>query len=494
MPTRARVTAAVLGITCSLAVATITGQSTANATFDPPVTPTHDANTVLLNPNSGLTITYDDNKLDGTDSITFFTDPRVTPVLSKVSTVLIRTTWARLQPTATSYAWNAPSAISNVLQRAKDRNLRVALQVTTDSTGRTVTGGQATPGWVFTNGAAKGTATKASDDSTRLFDNPDVNDLKFRGSYKSFITELGGKFNTPDLVASVNGVGIADTATQDTWNDVTSAYRTAFPAVPLTLDYKYGQQFLDTSINYGYVPKVTSLGLPDPKLMQKINTMWPAHPVFGESAFTDYNSTLRSSHYQSADTALKSVLRHATGIHASTLNIGTPAAIDQWWKSQNIAGWALSGEQMVNWAALNIGYRLAPTTIAFDNDTPGSIGIQATWRNSGSGILVNSQSTHKYRVAYALLDKNTQQVVTVNGVQVATVDTNDDPGVWTNRQDVPVTSSLTIPSGTPGAAYDIGVAIVYSADATESTKTPRIQLGLPQTPSKWYPVGSTTVS
>jgi hypothetical protein len=494
--------------------------------------PTLDASTTLHNPGMGLAVTFDDNQIpydltaaqyaDPTDPPTsgahsFWNESGLTTLLDyqRISILYIRTTWANLQPiNQSTYAWNDPtSAVSKLVAEANKRHLKVAFQVVTDSKNRTTSGGQATPDWFFT-----GHPSAAGNVEPTQFKDPVVSDSQFQTAYKAFVNAFGTQYDDPSLVSYVDGVGIgvggdlldlnqpatapSDPATvHNLWTTLTGAYTGAFRKVPLTLNYVQQGAFNVADLNktladpsHPYVPRTDGLGIPNPNALKAFNTQWPAVPVIAESAFSDYASTepteLWETYYTKPAKALWRVIADATSYHANVLNLGLPAAVNEF----NTAGvtW------LMYWWGPNGGYRIAPTSVTIPSTlTRGTpVSISSTWSNNGMGVLPRTPQTTSDRISYALLDPNTHK-------PAWTTLSDADPGALTGSKIQHPVDRRTIPTSVPAGPYDLAVAIVDASNRN----APAVQLGLSSpeydasgtkiTPggftAGWYQIGSITV-
>lgn len=512
--------AATLAVTHQFSAAT--GAARLSATATTSLTP--DVSTPLRNPTAGWVLTFDDNKTDGLDADSYWTDARVRAVLQPPagsgrlpigSALYIRTTWAALEPTAPvagqhTYAWNQPdSPITKLVTHAKAYHLQIALQVMTDSKNRT---DQATPDWVFT----KSRPDHTEPGSTRK--EPDLDDPNFQYAYMHFIADLGAKFDDPRTVSYVDlGLGVNGDA-QDLnqvepiedkaqlWRTVTDAYSRAFPHVPLVLNYvqngAFDQTLLDAALaTRHYLARSSGLGIPDAGALTRLNTRWPASASITEYGFAETNSHAAEfeKYYNNTPdpgtetapgigAAHRRALIDAASYHANTLNLGTPS---------DMKSWSAQSSWLLNWFTIRGGYRLAPISISIPVATRGAAAqIRSVWQNSGIGVL--PQWNGKYRIAYTLLDSSNKPVP-----KTMTVDTRVDPGAWINSHANEVTTSMTLPrSGVSAGTYTLAVGIVD----TSQHNSPAIQLATtskswdsdgraPDSSSAgWYEVGTITVN
>lgn len=545
MATRARVRMAGATAACTFAAlatqllhASVSSSAMVAATS---LRPTPDTATPLHNPGMGLAVTFDDDQIpsgltaaqyaDPDNGHSFWKEAGVTALLGShwMSILYIRTTWANLQPTSQStYAWNDPaSAVSKLVTQAKKYNLKVAFQVVTDSKNRTAPGGQATPDWFF---AADPSA--AGNIEPTNFKDPIVSNRQFQAAYTAFIKAFGTQYDDPNLVSFVDGVGVgvggdlldlnqpaaapSDPATlHNLWSTLTDAYKSAFPNVPLTLDYLQNGAFDVADLNktladptHHYVLRTHGLGIPNPNALKAFNTQWPTVPVVAESAFSDFapagSNELWETYYTCRKTnppetneacptkALLRVIIDATSYHTNILNLGLPAAVHEFMQGKKDSNNAPMGVPWaVNWWSQNGGYRIVPTSVTlprnFIRGVPGT--ISSTWSNIGMGILPRTMgncqgsSCVKYRISYALLDPNTHK-------PVYTTLSSADPGTLTGSTTQQPSDAIRIPASVHTGPYDLAAAIV---DQTNGN-APAVQLGLSASSNPEYDSNGTKIT
>lgn len=415
---------------------------------------------------------------------------------AKANTFYLRAPWSFYEPSEGQYAWNDTSSNFHALvQGALDRGLRLAFRVYIDSQDSYQ---QATPQYVK-NAGAKG--------YTNTFWTPYANDAVFLSKFKTFIAAFGAKYNDSSKVDFIDAMGLGawgeghnirydTTQTGPNLNyvldNISSAYKAAFPGVLLggqqggsmasyaesaALSNKYDilrrdsigmSQYFTSSDKAYYADMVARRGIP---LFSENGWNYFAHD------FAGYMSK-NGNPFSNIRDMLVYCLNDAKEARANTFDLRVPEDAIEWMKNVDL----------VDDFIVNGGYRLVPVSFTFLDaiNSNSYITIKNTWKNTGIGRMPNNRPewNYKYKVAFALLDKVTEQ-------PVYTSVTNIDPSDWlkgTNYEYDSYISFGNIPNGT----YDFAYAIV---DTTNGNK-PDINLAITNAKAStgWYKIGSTTVA
>jgi hypothetical protein len=471
----------------------------------------------------------------------------------------IRVSWAEMEPTQGNYAWNNPdSDIAKAIVGAKANHLQLAFRVYP-----TGSGDQGTPDWVFqsspshpraavidhctaANAGPYPPAVSTADPKTVLTGtaangcvepykgawekfgggkypypikfnkNPNYQDPNFRADFQRFVQAFGRRFNDPSAVAYVDGIGLGTEGENvnlyyqyspdfaapgsQTYHEIftwaTRLYEGAFTKVLLAAGQGSFSQadILSVYRNREYIARVDHVG--------SIAWLQPGEVLTWNMAWPDQSGVTEDvwgADGQKTDEIFRTqILQDATALHSNSLDLRSGAAWDgdgRILSDPDHPGHTFDG---VNWFAVHGGYRLAPTTVSLDSSGT----LTARWRNTGTGYLPNGQKqwNHKYRFAYALLDRHHKPIAGTVSVDDNLGNPQDDPGTLVDSQVHVAASHLHLPLGMPSGSYHLAVAIIDSTNANK----PAIQLGLdpatshdPATGAQadsntagWYEVGS----
>src|SRR5699024_3841136 len=175
---------------------------------------------------------------------------------------------------------------------------------------------------------------------------------------------------------------------------------------------------------------------------------------------------------------LEASLSDALAARANTFDFRVPEDAIEWMKNEDLV------DEFVDKG----GYRFVPTALEFPTSitTNDYLTVKSNWKNTGIGKMPNNRPAwdYKYKVAYALLDPETD-------TPVYTHVTNIDPSEWLKGDDYKYESNVSfgnVPSGT----YNFGYAIVD----TSNDNQPAINLAITdkKTTTGWYLLGQTRVS
>jgi len=257
------------------------------------------------------------------------------------------------------------------------------------------------------------------------------------------------------LLNSVEGGYLIDLADQTAINGITAGIRRASYASPQ------------------YLPQ---------EAKDKIVSVWKKGvPVFAENNFQVYDTwrTTWSPFYPNVGTMLRQAVIEAIYTHSNVLDLRRP---------DDATTWITRYPELVHYFNKYGGYRFVLNSVKLpaEIDSGATFAIEQSWKNTSVGLFPNKRPNwnHKYKVAYALLDKT-------NGTKVSHSIMDDiEPGDWLRGQDYAYSSDVSFP-GVSAGEYDLGVAIV---DTTLGDK-PAIQLAIMNAKSVegWYSIGEILV-
>lgn len=335
---------------------------------------------------------------------------------------------------------------------------------------------------------------------TQQYWTPYEDDPVFRQKFEAFMDAFAAEFDDPDTTDFVDISGLGwwgemhhlnlktETEVQAAeW--LTNVFTSRFDNVLLnSLEGGYLIDWADQKAINGVTAGIRRCSFASPEYMtqldkDKLKAVWAQGvPVFAESNFQNYATwtTTWSPFYPNVGSLLRQTIMDAMETHANTLDMR---------RIDDARTWAVSFPGLVDHFTKYGGYRLVLNSV----EVPQSIQsgqpflINQKWKNTGVGLFPNKRPNwdHKYKVAYALLDKTTGAIVSrhvVNGVEA---------GDWIRGPLYSYTTQLTF-TGANAGMYDLGVAIV---DTTDNNK-PSIQLAIqsPKTVGGWYKIGEMQVT
>ncbi|MEC4685365.1 MAG: DUF4832 domain-containing protein [Nitrospirota bacterium] len=455
---------------------------------DVTVQPEEDQTSVIRNPAMGWVL-YADAFADFPQADIYWESQN--PYAGSASILYIRLPWSQLEPTEGVYAWEDDQNFKDLIQGALDRGLKLAFRVYVDSEGSYQ---QATPQYVIDAGADGAVDTKGRW-------SPYVDDPVFQEKFSLFLNAFGKEYNDPAVVDFVDGNGLGvwgegnrlklqegDVSAVLRW--ITGAYAANFTRVLLGVQYNknstgFGLDNIDAVAleEYGYVIRKDTLGLPYWFIeadKERIRSHFPGIPFYAENVYQYLQSRRKwENDYDTLRAALEAVLNDALSLHANTLDLRIPEDTEAWFSE---------APDLVQEFIVKGGYRLIPAEITYPDrvEQGGEITISHTWKNTGVGVLPNNkpQWNYKYKVAFALIDPATEQVVfrAIDGVA--------EPSAWVEGGQYSYTLKAFLDS-VPAGSYKLGCAIIDST----LDNTPAISLAIlnEKTDSGWYILGDISV-
>lgn len=457
--------------------------------------PKEDTTSIIKNPAMGWVLYVEEfggggNTMVNMDAQTYW--DTVDPHIDAASILYIRVPWSRMEPSEGQYAWNVDENYKKLVKMAQDRNIKLAFRVVIDSQDVHM---QATPQFVFDAGA-RGVPTASNPN----FKTPIVTDLIFREKFENFVQAFAEEYDDPSIVDFVDGGGMGywgemytfshsmtKAEKDDTFKWIVNLYADNFKKVLIgqqdassfdwaLQDWAYEEK--------GFILRRDSYGSPvyfDQTQKDRIVARFPAVPVFAENCYQNFVSRASSCDGQNKPirNMLTRVVNDALYTHANTLDLRHP---------EDVIEFSVNHPELVEKFALQGGYRFVLNEAVYPAtmkpDTPYK--IYHSWKNTGVGKLPNDLPNwgHKYKVAFALLDPETQQPVSMSFDKA-------EPADWIKGQDYSYTGDFEI-SDVPDGTYDLAVAIV---DTTNNNK-PAIKLAVEDrmTSTGWYTLGEVKTS
>ncbi|MDQ6419687.1 S-layer homology domain-containing protein [Paenibacillus sp. LHD-117] len=452
--------------------------------------PLEDKTSIIKNPAMGWVLYVEEFPQPLIDAEEYWS--AVDPYIEPASILYIRVPWSRMEPEEGHYAWNEDENFKKLVDMALERNLKLAFRVIVDSQDVHM---QATPQFVFDAGA-QGYETS----SNASFRTPKLTDPVFREKFERFVAAFARQYDDPSRVDFIDAQGLGwwgemhnikglnKEEMNDTFKWITNLYSSEFKSV--LLGGQYGNVFDDEleewAINEkGYMIRRDSYGSPvwfPQGDKDSINAHWPDVPVFAENCYQSfvYRPTACDSMARPIHDMLTRVVNDAVYTHANTLDLRHPEDVEEW---------VTNHPELVQRFALEGGYRLVLNDVAYPSSmTAGqSYPIYHSWSNAAVGKLPNDMLNweHKYKVAMALLDRETHAPVHIE------IDDTAEPSDWIAGDNYYYTGMLDL-KNVPAGDYELAMAIVDSTNRNE----PAIQLAVTgiQMDSGWYKLSDVRIA
>jgi len=422
--------------------------------------------------------------------------------------IYIRILWSALEPEEGKYAWIYNPEFIRFIEEAKKRNLKLSFRIYFSTQSRSEEG---TPKYVFDAGAPY------SWDSGKRYGE----EYKVRKAYpdhpiwlekfESFIKAFAQEFDDPDITDFIDGFGagwwgeghhinlmdkdnlpmLIDKLTgiyYRNFKKIITVYNLAHkhPDPTIASDFELAKELVYEQ--RGFLPRRDGLGSHwfskgDRDMIQYF--FFPNSPLIGEGCYWLHNPVDETEPWYTNDSrfemngwpeALAKGLDDALNFHSNTFDLRVPREARMWIEEM---------PDQVQRFITKGGYRLLPEKIIFTNKASagGKIVVSHTWKNMGVGLLPNNHPNwnQKYRVAFALLDPKSKQIVS----QAILEDTN--PGTWIRGRFYTYHTQIDV--GTEKDSLLLAVSIFDT-----SKNEPGLELSVKEKSiHKWYPVGVVSV-
>jgi len=412
------------------------------------------------------------------------------------SSCYIRTSWAKLNPSAGVYAWRDPnSALGKLIKGVEARGLPIAFRIVVDGRDQ----GLNTPQFVFDAGA-KYYLENSSFPTRRT---PYPQDPVFKQHYAKFIEELAKDFNDPKRTAFIDAYGLGkwgeahnviyedpNTSTganteklkEEVFDWVTDLYTQQFTKVPLVINYhrlighplSWGaanvnsDKLLVKAINKGYSLRQDAFGMTE--YYQSWEKTFAKTWNFKRPILMEGGWITTGTHRYWTDPSGKYREGHPEDVRQGEFDASAEACVNTMdFRAGDIESWFAKSFGLVQRFVSEGGYRLYPDQIYLPEkiNSGAEVTITHRWRNMGWGYFPNNlpQWNYKYKVAFALLDASNQ-------VKKVFVDSNSEPSNWLKNK--PVSYELKTKLDLPAGSYSWAVAIVD----TKNENKPDIKLAV----------------
>lgn len=383
--------------------------------------------------------------------------------------LFIRAAWAYFNRADGDYVWDESNRNSDyppyrrfwmLVDGAKERNMKLAFSFMVDSRDKSdsftpmyvrdavvAAGYSADPSESVADQEAGGYYNVSSTGAllkSRWSPYPD--NPVFQEKFEGFLTAFAERFNNSDEVEFFSGFGLGlwgeshtvkystgdETNREAVFDWISTAYTHRFTEVPCVINYHksilstkgYGEsdpstaeKLLDSAVAKGYSLRHDAYGMKsyygswEKAYAQKWRYQTPFIGEGGWVKKTHGNSPMNNDGYSDWADVRRGEFEDAQNAHANMLDLRYSRDI----VNGETYSWFNEAYDLLKKFIAEGGYRLVPDL----NSLPPAISngksftIETRWRNLGWGYCPNNlpQWNHKYKVAYALLDKTTEKPV-----------------------------------------------------------------------------------
>lgn len=373
--------------------------------------------------------------------------------------IYVRTNWRNFNPEEGVYFWNDPSSkLYQIYTRAQELGLPMAFRVVVDGRDQ----GANTPQWVYEKGAEFWLENNKYPDRKV----PNVLDPIWRKCYEKFIEDFAKEFNDPSKIAFIDAYGLGKWGEghnvcyegiepisynddgsvkeyagivsentvaykEDTMEWITSLYSRCFTNVPLVINYhrqighprssgKNAQQdsehLLQIAIDNGYCLRADSFGMHNQDwgyndwernyVKQWNNKL----PIILEGGYVWSNSghknSIAAEGYETAGDVREGEFLEGELACVNMMDFRVGDEVRSWFEE---------AFPYVERFIQEGGYRLYPDKVSVPQtvEMGADVSVTSRWVNLGWGFCPTNlkQWNQKYKVAYALLDMETEEPV-----------------------------------------------------------------------------------
>lgn len=413
----------------------------------------------------------------------------------------MRVAWSDMEPEERVYGWKTNPVIKMLISGALERKMRIAFRIVIDSRDKPKN---------FTPDFVKQAGAKGFTSGWKGVWTPYVDDPVFRKKYEQFMKAFGAAFNKPGIVDFIDAYGFGkwgeshsvnyldNSNRAEVFEWVNDLYARCFTKVPLVINYhrligrpkEWGtpdsasRSLLESAFAKGFGLRHDAFGMTDyyKEWEKQLAADWfPHRPVICEGGWLhNGNGYLKDPRgYKNWGEAWQGEYDDAIEAHANMMDLRD---------MKEAASWFEEAMPLVHQFNAIGGYRFYPDEIKLPRsiiaDDP--VVITHRWNNLGIGVCpVNvPQWNQKYKVAFALIDKDAKQVKQI------WIDNNTNLSTWLKGKSVKYDFSVNA-ANVPSGNYHWAVAIV---DTTHNNKA-GIILAVEEnvTPEGWLLLSDVTV-
>ncbi len=446
-----------------------------------------DTVSVLKNPLNGWVVylhrSWDEDFWSKTGYDSMQTSEGITVKVSDyATTAYMRTSWAMLEPEEGRYAWrDENSRVYRLVKSAMDRGLRMSFRIVVDGRDQ----GQNTPLYLY----EKYNAPYFTFGNSR-HKSPYPQDSVFRAHYEKLIEALAEDFNDPAKTDFIDGYGLGkwgeghnvvyepdnaitertESLKEETMRWITGLYSRCFTKVPVVINYHRhighpvsegreanpnSRKMLQIAIDNGYGLRSDAIGMNNQDwgyndwdkafasdFSYRLPTIMEGGWIVGQHSWwkdpAGYRTPkdVRKGEYETSK---------ETKVNMMDLRAG-----------KETKSWFNDAFDYVKKFTVEGGYRLYPDLIEYNKvlRKGDSLKITHRWNNIGWGYCPNNirQWNYRYKVAFALLDKEGKVVETL-------VDGKAEPSEWLKGKPVTYNSTFSL-EGVRSGKYILAAGII----------------------------------
>lgn len=434
-----------------------------------------DTTSNLKNPYMGWTL-YTESRSNHTDGEQYWRTQN--EAAEKYAGVFyLRWKWNEIEPEEGEYAWDNDPIFKNLIQGALDRNLRLAFRIFTHT---------GTPQYVL--------------DSAETYEiwgkqTPYADDEFFLEKYTKFIAAFGAEFNNPATVDYVDAYGMGwwgeghnikykdKSKKYESHNRIVKAYALAFDKVINVINFgvrdEKQKKMVYDSLHFtprrdGYASKWFPT-----KDQEALKAHFPNSPIIAEACYWgDHDISYHIEHedgkkqWDTWQEYYKDVVDLALETHANYLDLRT---------INETKRYVEDAPKQIQKFISHGGYRILPTTIVYTKHN-NKINIEHAWQNIGVGVLPNNKLGFKYKVAFAIFDKDNNMIQhwTSNKIEVSEL---------INKRRIKVEDSFIYNEKQYHTSYKLAVAIVNTCDKDSKNINLAVKVA-EKIAGEWVVVGS----
>ena len=422
-------------------------------------------------------------------------DSRIGSVkVSDYGTVLyIRGAWSYFNPQEDKYIWDEDNndiyakRFRMLVEGAKQRHLKLAFTFVVDSRDKHE---------FFTPQFVKDAGAKCYETVTGTMKvwSPYPDDPIFQQKYEKFLRAFAAKYNDPDVTEYVSGFGLGkwgethsliystgdESPKQAVFDWITDLMSSIFTKVPIFINYHRcilstkdyqnppdddSRRLITEAVNKGFSLRHDAFG------MKTYYSTWERgiaakfygiRPIIEEGGWVEssHGSSIHGDGYANFAEVRKGEFDEGKVAHVNMMDLRYSNSV----KTGETHSWFNDGFTYLNEFISEGGYRLYPDKISvpLSANTGSKIKVTHRWSNLGWGYCPNNipQWNYKYKVAFALLDKNNQKPV------YTFVDDTPKISDWLHGNPHTYTSDFSLQGVTPGN-YTWAVGIIDSSKGND---------------------------
>lgn len=346
------------------------------------------------------------------------------------NTLYIRVSWTDLNPEDGKYGWNTNSNLKQLIQGALDRKMKLSFRIVVDSRDKKST---------FTPDFVKQAGAKGYENRGKWSPYPD--DPIFQKYFEKFLKAFAKEYNNPEQVDFIDGFSLGKWGEYHTvlystgdnsprkavFNWITDLYSKYFTKVPIIVNYhrwigtekdwtndaEYdadSESMIDDAIKKGYSLRHDAFGMSvyygswERKYAEKQRFVAPII-MEGGWIINNHGYWVDPRNYRKGfpEDVRIGEFKDAEEAHVNMMDF----------RYKETESWFENTFDLVQKFISEGGYRLYPNEISLPKTIVKGdiINIEHTWNNLGWGYCPTNipQWNQKYKVAFALFDKNGQR-------------------------------------------------------------------------------------